>query len=165
MESLIKELPMTSTISSPRGLYFEEFQPGQRIISPGRTITESDIVTFAGLSGDFNQMHVDAEYSKNAPFGQRVAHGLLGLSVASGLAVQTGVLSGTVIAFREIDEWKFVKPIYIGDTLHVEMEVIETKEMRRIGGGLVVIELDVKKQTGETVMKGNWKALVALKPS
>lgn len=156
---------MTSTISSPRGLYFEEFQPGQRIISPGRTITESDIVTFAGLSGDFNQMHVDAEYSKNAPFGQRVAHGLLGLSVASGLAVQTGVLSGTVIAFREIDEWKFVKPIYIGDTLHVEMEVIETKEMRRIGGGLVVIELDVKKQTGETVMKGNWKALVALKPS
>lgn len=156
---------MTSTFSSPRGLYFEEFQPGQRIISPGRTITESDIVTFAGLSGDFNQMHIDSEYSKNTPFGQRVAHGLLGLSVASGLAVQTGVLTGTILAFREIDEWKFIKPIYIGDTLHVELEVIETKEMRRIGGGLVVIELDVKKQTGETVMKGSWKALVALKPS
>jgi 3-hydroxybutyryl-CoA dehydratase len=165
MESLTKELPMTSTFSSPRGMYFEEFQPGQRIISPGRTITESDIVTFAGLSGDFNQMHVDAEYSKNTPFGQRVAHGLLGLSVASGLAVQTGILAGTVVAFREVDEWKFVKPIYIGDTLHVEVEVKETKEMRRIGGGLVVIELDVIKQTGETVMKGNWKVLVALKPS
>lgn len=156
---------MTAIFSSPHGMYFEEFQPGQLIISPGRTITESDIVTFAGLSGDFNQMHVDAEYSKNAPFGQRVAHGLLGLSVASGLAVQTGVLTGTILAFREIDEWKFVKPIYIGDTLHVELEVKETKEMRRIGGGLVVIELDVKKQTGETVMKGNWKALIALKPS
>lgn len=156
---------MTSTYSPKRGLYFEEFQPGQTIVSAGRTLTESDIVTFAGLSGDFNQMHVDAEYSKDTPFGQRVAHGLLGLSIASGLAVQTGVLTGTIIAFREIDEWKFIKPIYIGDTLHVEMEVKETKEMRRVGGGLVVIELDVKKQTGETVMKGNWKALIALRPS
>jgi 3-hydroxybutyryl-CoA dehydratase len=155
---------MTSTFSSPHGMYFEEFQPGQHIVSPGRTITESDIVTFAGLSGDFNQIHVDAEYSKNALFGQRVAHGLLGLSVASGLAVQTGVLTGTVLAFREIDEWKFIKPIYIGDTLHVEMDVIETKDMHRIGGGLVTIELNVKKQTGETVMKGNWKCLVALRP-
>ncbi len=90
-----------------RGMYFEEFQVGQRIISRGRTVTESDIVTFAGLSGDYTQIHTDTEFSKNTPYGQRIAHGLLGLSIASGLAMQTGVLEGTVLFFREIVEWKF----------------------------------------------------------
>jgi acyl dehydratase len=142
-------------------MFFAEFQPGQRIISPGRTVTETDVVNFAGLSGDFNQIHTDAQYCQGSPFGQRVAHGLLGLSIASGLAVRTGVLEGTVIAFREIEGWKFIKPIYIGDTIHVEMEVKETKELRRIGGGSVLIELDVKNQNGETVMRGTWNTLVA----
>lgn len=149
---------------SPRGMYFEEFQPGQKVISAARTVTESDITTFAGLSGDYNQIHVDAEYSKQTPFGQRVAHGLLGLSIASGLAVQTGVMEGTIIAFREINEWKFIKPIYINDTIHVEIEVLETKGLRRIGGGSILISLDVKNQTGETVMKGTWSALIASRP-
>lgn len=155
---------MSPLPSTPRGMYFEEFEPGQRITTVGRTITESDVVAFAGLSGDFNQMHVDAEYSKNTPFGQRVAHGLLGLAVASGLAVQTGVLEGTVLAFREVNEWKFIKPVLIGDTIHVEMEVQETKELRRISGGTVVIELDVKNQRNETVMKGTWTTLITLRP-
>lgn len=144
----------------PRGMYFEEFQPGQKITSAGRTVSEADIITFAGLSGDFNQIHTDAEFSKTTPFGQRVAHGLLGLSIASGLAIQTGVLEGTVLAFREVNEWKFILPIIIGDTIHVEMEVLETKAMRRIGGGSVVIALDVINQEGKTVMKGNWTVLV-----
>ena len=122
------------------------------------------MVTFAGLSGDFNQIHTDAEFSKAAPFGRRVAHGLLGLSIASGLAVQTGIMEGTVMAFREINAWKFVKPIFIGDTIHVELEVIETKIMPRLGGGLIVIVLDVKNQDAETVMKGSWKALIAGRP-
>ncbi len=146
------------------GLYFEEFSVGQKIVTAGRTIAESDIMTFAGLSGDYNQIHTDAEFSKSTPFGQRVAHGLLGLSIASGLAMRTGVLEGTVIAFREINNWKFTSPVFIGDTLHVEMEVTETKALPRIGGGSIVIALDVKKQTGETVMKGTWTALVKSKP-
>lgn len=153
-----------SPISSPRGMYFEEFQIGQRILSPGRTITESDIVTFAGLSGDFNQIHTDAEYSQTSPFGQRVAHGLLGLSIASGLALRTGVLEGTVMAFREIGEWKFVKPVFIGDTIHVEMEVAETKAFPRLRGGAVTIAIQVKNQRDEVVMKGNWITLVMSKP-
>jgi 3-hydroxybutyryl-CoA dehydratase len=157
-----KEIAMTTAFEPPvRGLYFEEFQVGQRIISLGRTITEADIVNFAGLSGDYNQIHTDRQYSQSSQFGQRVAHGLLGLAITSGLAVQTGILLSTVIAFREIDEWKFVKPIYIGDTIHVEMEVVETKEIRRLGGGYVVISIDVKNQEEETVMKGQWKVLVA----
>ena len=155
---------MTNTASFNRGLYFEEFEVGQKIMTVGRTVAESDIFEFAGLSGDYNQIHTDAEFSKNTPFGQRVAHGLLGLSIASGLAMRTGMLEGTVIAFREINNWKFVNPVFIGDTVHVEMEVAETKALPRIGGGSVVVTLDVKKQSGETVMKGNWTVLVMSKP-
>lgn len=155
---------MMETPSFNRGQYFEEFEVGQRITTVGRTVAESDIFTFAGLSGDYNQIHTDAEFAGGTPFGQRVAHGLLGLSIASGLAMRTGVLEGTVIAFREINNWKFIAPVFIGDTIHVEMQVMETKALPRIGGGSVVITLDVKKQSGETVMKGNWTVLVMSRP-
>ena len=147
-----------------RGKYFKEFEVGMNFISPGRTVTESDVVNFAGLSGDYTQIHTDVEFSKSTPVGQRVAHGLLGLSIASGLAVRTGVLEGTVIAFREISEWKFIKPIFIGDTVRVSLSVLETKELRRIGGGAVNIELRLLNQNDDTVMKGIWKVLVASKP-
>lgn len=155
---------MTSTIPAVRGQYFEEFEVGQKMISPGRTITESDVVGFAGLSGDFNQIHTDEQYAATSPFGARVAHGLLGLSIASGLALRTGVLEGTVMAFREITSWKFIKPIYLGDTIHVEMEIVTTKALKRVGGGKVDLQFDVQNQDGETVMKGVWSVLVMEKP-
>jgi 3-hydroxybutyryl-CoA dehydratase len=155
---------MSTILSLSKGLYYEEFQVGQHIISAARTVTEHDIVTFAGLSGDYNQIHTDAEFSKNTPFGQRVAHGLLGIAIASGLAMRTGVLEGTVLAFREINEWKFSRPIFIGDTIHVTLDVIETKALPRLGGGSVIIELCVKNQHGDATMKGKWTVLVASKP-
>jgi 3-hydroxybutyryl-CoA dehydratase len=155
---------MSPIPSGPRGMYFEEFQPGQRIVTAGRTITETDVVGFAGLSGDYNQIHVDADYSAQAPFGQRVAHGLLVIAVASGLAMQTGVMEGTVLAFREINEWKFIKPVFLGDTVHAVLEVKETKDLRRIGGGSVMIEIAVVNQKDETVMKGVWTVLIASRP-
>jgi 3-hydroxybutyryl-CoA dehydratase len=161
---IVEELLMPTAFSNSRGLYFEEFQVGQHIISTARTVTEHDVVTFAGLSGDYNQIHTDAEFSKNTPFGQRVAHGLLGIAIASGLAMRTGVLEGTVLAFREINEWKFSKPIFIGDTIHVELDVLETKALPRLGGGSVIIELGVKNQHGDATMKGKWTVLVASKP-
>jgi 3-hydroxybutyryl-CoA dehydratase len=141
-------------------LYFEEFEVGRNIVTSGRTITESDIVAFAGLSGDYNQIHTDAEFSKKTPYGQRVAHGLLGLSIASGLAMRTGVLEGTVLAFREINEWKFIKPVFIGDSVHVEMKVKETKALPRIGAGSILIVVELQNQDNETVMKGEWTVLV-----
>ena len=156
---------MPTTNLKTRGLFFEEFEVGQKIVSVGRTITESDIVNFAGVSGDFAQIHTDAAYSQNTPFGQRVAHGLLVLGIVSGLAMRTGFLEGTVMAFREINEWKFVKPVLIGNTIHVELDVKETKALPRIGGGSIAITLDVKNQKNETVMKGIWTVLVASKPS
>lgn len=149
----------------PRGRYFEEFTVGDRITTAGRTVTETDIVTFAGLSGDFNQIHVDAAYAGTQMFKQRVAHGLLGLSIASGLAVQTGFMEGTIMAFREISEWKFSKPIFIGDTIHVELDVTELKPMPRLNGGAVTIKLAVKNQNGDVVQQGTWIALMQSKPA
>ena len=151
---------MENLQSHSRGYFFEDFQAGQRIVTAGRTVSESDIVAFAGLSGDYNQIHTDAEFSRTTPFGQRVAHGLLGLALVSGLAMRTGILEGTVLAFREINEWKFIKPIFIDDTIHVVLNVASTKGMPRIGGGAVEIILEVKNQQDETVMKGTWTVLV-----
>lgn len=149
--------------SQPSGYYFEEFEAGQRVVSPGRTVTEADIVNFAGLAGDYNTIHTDAEYSKGTVFGQRVAHGLLIVSIVSGLAVRTGVLEGTVIAFREILSWKFSKPVFIGDTIHVVMEVEEKKPLPRLGGGSVTLGIKVQNQDDETVMRGRWNVLVMSK--
>ena len=153
-----------SPLPAAHGMYFEEFESGQKIVTVGRTITEGDLVNFAGLSGDFNLIHTDAEYSKTIPFGQRIAHGLLGVAIASGLAYRTGILEGTTIAFREIREWRFVKPVFIGDTIHVELNVAETKAIPRLKGGSVDILVDVQNQNGETVMKGTWTMLIASKP-
>ena len=152
---------MNPTGTQQRGLYFEEFSAGQKIISVARTITESDVVSFAGLTGDYNQIHTDLEYSKTTPFGQRVAHGLLCLSIGMGLATRTGFIEGTVLAFREIVSWKFVKPVFIGDTIYIELEVLETKEFRRLGGGLFQIKADIKNQHGDVTARGIWEALIA----
>ena len=148
----------------PRGLYFEEFEVGQRFYSSGRTITESDIVSFAGLSGDYNQIHTDAQFAENTPYGQRIAHGLLVTSVASGLIAQSGLIEGTVLAFREISSWKFAKPTYIGDTVRVEVEVKGTKALRRLGGGAVDIAIEVINQSNEVLMKGLWTVLILSRP-
>lgn len=146
------------------GLYFEEFSVGQKVVTLGRTVSEGDIFNFAGLTGDFNQIHTDAEFSKKSAFGQRVAHGLLGLSTAVGLIWRTGLLEGTVLAFREITEWKFVKPFFIGDTIYAEMTVTETKALPRIGGGSIVAMVVVKNQNDEICQRGSLNLLMLNKP-
>lgn len=148
----------------PRGKYFEEFQIGDQVTSAGRTVTEADIVSFAALSGDYNQIHTDAEFARSTPFGQRVAHGLLVLSIATGQAAQLGFIEGTVIAFREL-EWKFSLPVYIGDTVHLEAEVVERKPYARLGGGAVILKVSVLNQNSQVVARGVWNALIASKPA
>jgi 3-hydroxybutyryl-CoA dehydratase len=149
----------------PRGKYFEELAVGQKIYTAGRTVTEADVTGFAGLSGDFNQIHIDAAYAAKGPFGKRVAHGLLVLSIVSGLAVQTGIMDRTVLAFREIAEWKFSRPVFFGDTVRCELEVIGTKPFPRLGGGAVDLALTVKNQKDESVMSGKWIVLIQSKPA
>jgi acyl dehydratase len=143
-------------------MYFEEFDVGLEIVTSARTITETDIVNFAGLSGDFNFIHTNAEAAGQSPFGARVAHGMLVASIATGLAVQQGFIDGTTLAFRELT-WKFTKPVFIGDTIYTKIKVIETKPMRRLGGGLVEFEARVLNQSDEVVHKGQWRMLIQSK--
>ena len=141
-----------------RGRYFEEFDVGDTVDTAARTITETDIVLFSGLSGDYNQLHTDAEFAKGTLHGERIAHGLLGLSIASGLVSQTGFASGTVEAFTGL-EWKFRGPIKIGDTIRAQLEVRRKKAMARLGGGFVVFDVSVFNQRDEVVQKGQWTVL------
>ena len=150
--------------SSSQGWYFEEFKVGQRVVTAGRTVSEGDVMAFADLTGDFNPIHIDAEFARSTPYGQRIAHGLLCLSIAVGLTMRSGFMSGTVLAFREIGTWKFVKPVFLGDTIHAEVEVSETKALPRLGAGTVVLDVEVKNQDGETTMRGSWTALVKSRP-
>ncbi len=155
---------MAQEVVTQKGLYFEEFVEGLEIATRGRTITEADIVGFAGLSSDFNPMHTDAVFASKTPFGKRVAHGLLALSIASGMAYQTGIMEGTIIAFRSL-EWKFVAPIFIGDTIYTTLKVKERKEMKVAGGGMVTLEVRVLNQDGTVTQKGEWSVLVVSRPA
>ena len=148
---------------APTGLYFEDIEVGQTMVTRGRTITEADLVAFAGLTGDYNPMHTDAEFMKESAFGQRIAHGMLTLSYAVGQAYQLGFMERTVIAFRGL-EMKFSLPVFIGDTLHVELVVLEKKEARRLGGGTVTLEVKIINQDGKTVQSGTWTVILASKP-
>jgi len=149
----------TRRLEAVRGLYFEEFIVADEIVSVGRTITEADVVNFAALSGDWNRIHTDAEYAKSSLWGERVAHGLLGLAVASGLAVRLGFMEGTVQAFMNI-EWQFRGPIKIGDTIRVRAKVSELKPMPRLKGGYVIFNVAILNQRDETVQRGTWNLLV-----
>jgi acyl dehydratase len=146
------------------GLYFEEFSVGQSITTVGRTVSEDAIFSFAGLTGDYNQIHTDADFASKTQFGRRIAHGLLGLSIAVGLIMRSGLLEGTVLAFREINDWKFVKPFFIGDTIHAELTISETRALPRIGGGALTATVVVKNQHDEACQRGSLNLLVLSKP-
>lgn len=143
----------------PRGLFFEEFEVGAEMTSPGRTVTEADVAAFAGLSGDYNQLHVDAEFAKTTPFGARVAHGLLGLSIASGLATRAGLGEGTILAFMGLD-WKFKAPIMFGDTISLRAMASRKRKATQLGGGIVVLDVRLHNQRDEIVQEGTWTVLV-----
>ncbi len=151
-------------LAPSKGLWFEEFIVGDKAQSASRTIAESDIMTFAGLSGDFNEIHTSEEFSKGGYFGKRIAHGLLGLSIASGLAVRMGFMATTVEMFRSI-EWEFTAPIFIGDTVHIEAEVAEVKAFPRLKNGRVVFKVSLINQRGEVTQRGSWSLLVKAKPA
>ena len=142
-----------------KGLFFEDLELGWTVSTKGRTITESDVVNFAGLSGDFNPLHVDAQFASGTEFGQRIAHGALVLSIATGLTYQAGFMEDTVMAFLSL-EWKYSAPTFLGDTIHCEVEITDLKLMRRLGGGKVTLDVKVLNQEGKVAQKGEWVVLV-----
>ncbi len=143
---------------TPRGLYFEDYNPDTAIVSAGRTITETDIVQFCMLSGDWNQLHCDAEYAKTTPFGQRIAHGMLCLSVGTGLGGSTGFIEGTAIAFLGLT-WKFTKPVFIGDTIRLRVK-LNKKRAVSPEAGIVVVDAEIINQRDEVVQAGEWTVMV-----
>lgn len=126
--------------------YFDDFEMGEKIVTKGRSITESDIVLFSAFSGDWNQLHTDIEYAKEGPFGERIAHGFLVLTVASGLMPLEEM---AILAFYGMDKVRFVGPTKIGDTIHVEMEVLEKQEKGK--SGVVSFKTSIKNQKEEDV--------------
>lgn len=132
------------------GQYFEDIELGQRFKTPARTITEADVVLFAGFSGDQNPIHTDAEFCKSTPFGRPIAHGLLILSILSGLVERTGIQEGTIVAVRRMTDLEFTQVVFPGDTIHGEMEVLEKKS--RTDSGLVKFRMTGVNQRGEAVL-------------
>jgi len=146
-----------------RRLYFEDLTEGQTWESPRRTVTEADVVQFAGLSGDYNALHTDAVFAADHPFGRRAAHGLLTLAIASGLTTRMPVyrlMDGSRLALTELRcQWR--KPVFMGDTIHVELSIGEkTLSHKRPGVGRVVMIRAVKNQNGEMVVESEWTTLM-----
>lgn len=146
-----------------QGRYYEEFAVGDNFTTRARTITESDIVSFAGLSGDYNPLHTDAEFARGTPFGERIAHGLLGLSIQSGLSQGLGITEGTTIAFLGLT-WNFKAPILIGDTIHVVQSVQEMRETRKPDRGIIIFSVQVVNQKGEVTQDGTKTMMIRRKP-
>jgi acyl dehydratase len=147
---------------APPRRYFEEIQVGEEYESPGRTVTEADIVIFAGLSGDYNILHTDAEFMKGSLFGERIAHGLLGLSIQAGL-LSRAMPAYATIAFGSL-RWKFKAPIKIGDTVRVRARVASKKETKP-DRGVVVLRRTVVNQRDEVVQEGETDLIVERQPA
>lgn len=145
-----------------KGLYFEEFAIGDVHESASRTITEADIQSFAGLSGDYNPLHTDAVFAKSTPFKTRIAHGALSFSVSTGLMNQLGIFDGTVIGFMEANN-KFVGPVKPGDTIRCRLTVKEKKLSAKGGRGVIAFGIDVLNQEDQVVLEGIWTMLVLAK--
>lgn len=142
----------------PTRLYYEDLNVGDEHLSTGRTVTETDVISFAGLSGDFNNMHIDEEFAKKTVFGTRVAHGLCVLSIASGLWFTMPRLA--TVAFMGLEDWRFSGAVKFGDTIRITRKLAEKKEHKRPSMGLLTFEVNVHNQNEEIVQKGKWVILV-----
>ncbi|QEH36851.1 Bifunctional protein PaaZ [Aquisphaera giovannonii] len=142
----------------PRSLTFDELHVGEEWESPGRTVTETDVVIFAGLSGDYNALHCNSMEAGKGPFGRRVAHGMLGMSIATGLASTSPRVQ--TLAFLEVREWKFLLPIHFGDTILVVSRVLDLEPQARGRRGIVTWSRQVLNQDGKLVQEGRTRTLV-----
>lgn len=145
-------------------LYRDDFFAGQTFVTPGRTITEADVVSFASWSNDNNQVHTDAEFAKHTRFGQRIVHGMLGVSLSLGLIARTGVFEGSAVALLGIDDWKFVAPVFIGDTLTCTVEILRARPTSSGEYGILERLIVLRNQRGEIVQSGRMDVMVAAAP-
>ena len=143
-----------------RDLYLSEITEDMTFVSPSRTITEYDIMLFAGMTGDMNELHTSAAYAEGTQFGERIAHGLLILAVAGGLYMRLGYFNRSTVANLGVQDWTFSRPVKIGDTIHVKLSLKEKHPYLKKDQGVVVWKVRVLNQRGETVASGLWKKLI-----
>ena len=139
---------MTTQAVAARGRYFEDFEIGQEFVTPARTITQTDIVNFACLSGDFNEVHTNFEYCKTTQFGEPIAHGPLIYAIMGGLNYASGINDGTLLALLQIDGWRMLSPVKHGDTIRMHSRVIEKKASSKLDRGVVTFQRQCIKQDG-----------------
>lgn len=144
------------------GKYFEEFQVGNTWDTKRRTITESDVVTFAGFSGDFHPLHTDEEYAKTTQFGTRIFHGPGAFAIATGLEVSLGFKEGTAIAFLGMN-WTLKSPVFIGDTIFVRETVKAKRETSKPGRGIITFDVKIMNTRGEVCQEGDWMVMFKCK--
>lgn len=147
------------------GLWFEDYEIGTRFETAGRTVTEADITNFCGVSGDFNELHTNAEMMRESQFGSRIAHGALVFSIASGLRQQSGLFDDTIVAPIEIRSWRYRAPVLANDTIRTINEVTELRETSKPDRGVMVQRVSVVNQRDETVQEGEMVTLIKRRPS
>ncbi len=140
--------------------YWDDFNLGDQITTMGITVTETHVVNWAGLTMDFYPLHMDKEFASKTQFGERIVHGPLTFALAVGLLGRTGVAADSVIAWLGVDNMRIPVPVKIGDTIHVEAQVMQKRETKRNDQGVTVMEYDVRNQRGETVMAFDMKFLM-----
>lgn len=148
------------------GRYIQEFKKGEVIESGGRTITEADLVMFTGFSWDTNPAHNDEVWCRTqSPMGQRIAHGALIFSIMTGLSARGGFMDGTAIAFLGFKDWKFLKPVCIGDTIHLRATIVDNRVSKsKPDRGVLQRRVEVVNQRGEVVQSGLMKTMLKAKP-
>lgn len=145
-------------------LWYDDLEVGAAWTSARRTVTEADVTAFAGLSGDFNPLHVDELFASAGPFGRRVAHGALVLAIATGLRQQMGLFAGSMKALLELRSWRFQRPVFVGDTVAAVTTIAEMRESSKGDQGVVIQRVDVVNQDGETVQSGELVSLIRRRP-
>lgn len=149
-------------------MHYEDSHVGDRVVTPGRTVSETDVVMFASLSGDWNPVHTDKEYAaEHTPFGERIAHGLLGLVIGSSLISRLGweaLYPKSAICLTGMDRVRFRSPIKFGDTIHLEAEIIDKTLMPGGQNGLLTTRLRILNQRGELVITARTTMMVGRRP-
>lgn len=140
--------------------YLEDFKPGQTFTSSGRTITEADLTMFSMISGDWNPIHADAEFARGTRYGQRLVHGTLGIALCTGMLHQIGIFEKSVIAMLGLREWNFKKPILVGDTVHLELEILAVEPGKSGRSGKLGRRFRLINQHGEVTQEGDSDVLV-----
>jgi acyl dehydratase len=139
--------------AKPRGMFFEDFKEGMQLTTPARTVTATDIVNFACLTGDFNEVHCNHEYAKTTPFGEVIAHGPMVYGIAGGLQYASGINDGTLLALLGIDKWRLMTPVKHGDTIRMVQTVLSKRQTSRPDRGVVTLKREIVNQRGEVVQE------------